>query len=263
MKILKILPKRDSRKPYNYQINYGVWEEISGEVEILEDFNKNLNDYDIVFLPMYKRWTGHLKLLKEIKEHKIKTILFDNDCYHRSFNDQFYKDLDFIFYRMLDKNKETPKVNNHLLKWSINTDLYTPVYGGNRVSFNCGINKLYNLRLQAAKVIKKTSYSGHQYIDHLQKCAGAIHIDSHLIKVVQAKILEFAACGTQIISNRTSNMNDYFPDNLITYFDTIEELKQIYDNFKPNIKIQKQLREICVDKQSNKVRAKEILEKIS
>ena len=259
MKILKIRPKIDNPSRYNYQIMYSVWEEIKGDLVILEEFDKNLDNYDVVFLPYYKRWEQHYDLLRKIKEHKIKKVLFDDDCYNRSFTISFYDNIDFIFYRMEDINKLPPLNLSKRWKWSINTDLYTPIYGGSGVAFNCGIGYLYKDRIEAAKYIKNTTYTGSEYIKLLQNSAAAVHIDSHLVKAVQGKIIEFAACGTQIISNRTNNINDYFPDDLIIYFDSFPELKYIYNNFIPNIDKQKKLREICDEKHSNKIRAKEII----
>jgi len=73
-------------------------------------------------------------------------------------------------------------------------------------------------------------------------------------------MLEYAACGTEIISNRMEGMNDYFPDELITYFDTIDELLEIVDNFKPSIEVQKELRKIVEDTHSDKQRSLEVMD---
>jgi len=271
MKILKIYPQRDQPKRYNYHINYGVWDDIPGDSAILEKFNSNLNNYDVIFIPMFSRWQrhlsnrwrGHYNLLNKIKEHKIKTILFDNDSCYRSFNDKFYIGFDYIFYRDLDKNREQPKnINSSRLLWSVDTNLYLPKYGGRDILFNCSVSSSYTLRKKIAKVIKKTNHNGSKYIEELQNSGAAIHTNSPIQPMVRAKILEFASCGTQIISNKSDYMELYFPHELIIYFNTIDELKNIIENFKSNIEIQKELRNIVETKHDNKIRAKEILNKI-
>jgi len=55
-------------------------------------------------------------------------------------------------------------------------------------------------------------------------------------------------------------MNYFFPDDLLIYFNSIEELQKIIKNFKPDIDIQKKLRKITEQKHDNKIRAKEILD---
>ena len=71
-----------------------------------------------------------------------------------------------------------------------------------------------------------------------------------------------AACGTQIISDRSKGMNNFFPEHLIMYFDSLKELKEIITTYKPNIEIQKELRYIVETKHDSKVRAQEVLSKI-
>lgn len=261
LKILKIYPKMDNIRRYNYHVNYGVWDEINGDSIILENLDmKLLNKYDLVFLPMYKRWKEHMKQFNRIKEHKIKTILFDNDSQYRSFSDDFYSGIDYIFYRNKDKDNNIPNINSSWLMWSVNTNKYIPKYGGKDISFNCTIHPIYPFRVEISKFLKNTNYNGDRYIKHLQDSAAAIHTSS--INMAHAKIVEFAACGTQIISNRTDYLNKYFPDNLITYFNDIDELKDIVKNYKTNINIQKQLRHIVKTKHDNKIRATEVLKKI-
>lgn len=261
MKILKVYPLRDHPKRYNYHINYGVWDKIEGDSVCLETFNADLSQYDTIFLPMHSRWDGHMDTLNRIKNHKIRKVLFDNDSCYRGFDMQFYIGMDFIFYRGLDKWGRPPMCDGDILKWSIDTDRYTPVYGGSGISFNCSVAG-YKLRNQIEKLIKRTRYTGDEYIEHLQNSAAAIHTDSDRSPVVRAKILEFAACGTQIISNRVKNMGDYFPDDLIIYFDTINQLNDIILDFKPDIRIQKQLREIVEQRHTDTIRAKQIIEKL-
>jgi len=182
MKILKIYPKIDIPSRYNYQVNYGIWDTIHGDKIILENF-KDLNilkDYDFIFLPMYKKWQNHIDLYNKIKSFNIKKILFDNDCYYRSFENSFYKDIDYIFYRCLDMNNKEPKTHSSWLPWSIDCDLYKPIYGGNGVLFNCSINyKYYNLRYKISKVIKNTNFINLDYIKKIQESGAAIHVVEH------------------------------------------------------------------------------------
>ena len=77
--------------------------------------------------------------------------------------------------------------------------------------------------------------------------------------MVRPKALEFASCGTHIISNRTTNMDYYYPNDLIYYFNNIYDLKDIIKDFNPNIEIQKELRNITVEKHDDKIRVNEIL----
>ena len=262
MKILKIYPKIDTKKRYNYNVNYGLWDQIEGDKVILENFNKNLNNYDVVFLPMYKRWENNKNLFNRIKEHRIKTVLFDNDSVYRSFNDKFYHNIDFCFYRGVDKFKNKPKCNSFKLKWSVNTEILKPKYGCEKITFNCTVNKHYPLRQNIAKIIKSTNFFVEKYIDNIKNSGAAIHTDSEIAPVVRAKAIEFAACGTEIISNKVDNMNDYYPDELITYFNDINHLKEIIKNYKPNIEIQKELRHITEIKHDVRIRSKEVIHEI-
>lgn len=261
MRILKVIPERDSLIPYNYHINYGVWDEIKGDSVIIEQFNANLDNYDVALLPMKKRWKNHLNLLDNIKNHKIKSILFDNDSCFYSFHSNFFNGLDFVFYRDLDIDRKRPLVPSARMLWSIDTSLYTPVYGGHGISFNCTTHHSYPLRGEIKRLIGKTNHKRGNYINHLQNSAAAIHTNSPALQMVRAKVLEFASCGTQIISNPCTYMDYYFPDNLIIYFDTIEELRYIITNFEPDIDKQKELRAIA-EKHDNKIRAKWVLQTI-
>ena len=258
MKILKIFAIADNPFKYNYHINYGVWDKIPGDSEILETFGANLNDYDTVFLPMYSRWIGNEKLLDTIKNHKIRKVLFDNDSCYRSFDDPFYDGIDHIFYRCPDKHGKTK--GSHLI-WSVDTRRMTPVYGGCGVAFSCSMIG-YPLRKEIDKHIAHTREIGIDYIERLQSSAAAIHTNSKTTDVTRAKVLEFAACGTQIISNRTPDMGLYFPDDLITYFDTVEELIDIVRDFKANIDTQKKLRQIVEERHTDQIRATQIIEKL-
>jgi glycosyltransferase involved in cell wall biosynthesis len=260
MKILKIYPRMDHKNRYNYHVNYDLWDKIEGDKVILEDFNVDPNSYDVIFLPMFKRWQNHHSLLDKIKSSKAKTVLFDNDSCYRSFKNPFYKNLDFIFYKDVDQNKEIPLVKSAYLPWSIDTSLYTPSYGNTSISFICSINSAYPLRQQIhQQVIKGQSLQGKQYIETLQSSGASIHTSNPLQPAVRAKILEMAACGTQIISDKSRGMNHFFPEHLITYFDSLKELKEIITTYKPNIKIQKELRHIVETKHDSKVRAEEVL----
>ena len=260
MNILKIYPAEDSPIRHNYHINYGLWDAIPGHETIMGQFKLNLSKYDAVFLPQFKRWKNHLPLLSKIKKHGIKTVLFDNDSCYRSFTHEFYKGISFIFYRDTDKDNRLPQTPSQWLPWSIDTRRYTPVEGGNGVLFNCSISKHYPLRKQISTIIEPTSYKGNKYIQMIQQSAAAIHTDSPTVPAVRAKALEFAACATHIISNHTSNMEKYFPHELITYFNSLEELKEILHDFKPDPNIQKQLREITVQKHDNAIRAKQVIQ---
>lgn len=262
MKILKVYPKRDHPGRYNYHINYGVWDEIEGDRVTLEEFNGQIENYDVVFLPMYARWTKHSTLLSKIKENnKVKKVLFDNDSCYRKFEDTFYTGFDFIFYRDLDKTRKAPVgTPSARLLWSIDPQKYTPVYGGKGVTFNCSVGNTYKLRKEIAKRINPTKVSGDVYIKNLQSHAGAIHTNSEILPMVRAKILEIAGCGTQIISNPSQYMDYYFPHELITYFKTVPELLKIIKDFKPDIQKQKELREIVEDSHTNTLRANYVVE---
>jgi hypothetical protein len=271
LKILKLYPSSDVTYPnflgkkYNYHINYGVWDKIEGDKILLENTNVNLTKYDVVFLPMVKRWENPpniRKFINKIKVSGIKTVLFDNDSCYRSFNQDVYDKIDLILYRDLDKNKNKPNTESMWHPWSIDTSLYTPVYGNNNISFNCSVNRFYPLRQQISKIIKNTNYQGKEYIKCLQNSAASIHTDSTLVPMVRAKALEMAACGAQIISNRTEKMDYFFPDDLILYFNGIEDLKKLISNYTPNVESQKKLRRIVETKHDNKIRAMEIIDAI-
>ena len=261
MRILKIFPICDNPFRANYEINYGVWDHIEGDEQRIETFGANLDDYDVVFLPMVKRWRDHRELLDTIKRHKIKKVLFDNDSCYRSFANEFYEGIDYIFYRGADMDGMLPTSGSMLL-WSVNHDKFTPVYGGEGVSFLGSVSSDYPLRQEIDEIIEHSLHNVGDYIEALQNSAGSIHTNSLISPVVRAKVLEFAACGTNIISNRCDNMGDYFPDDLVTYFDTIDELEEIVKGFKPDIVKQWRLRAIVEEKHTHVIRAKQILEKI-
>jgi len=260
MRILKLYPSIDIPSRFNYSVNYGVWDAIEGTRECLETFDGKLDGYDFVFLPQSKRWANLIELIDRLKSHKIKVVLFENDSCYYDYDNKKYRDIDYLFYRDLDKNGKMPKIPSSFLNWSIDTDRYVPKYGGSGVSFNCSCNSYYPLRQKISKVIKPTSYTGDRYITHLQNSAAAIHTDSDLVPAVRGKILEYAACGTQIISNRTQRMEEYFPHELITYFHDVDDLIDIVRDFKPDIEVQKMLRKITEEKHDNKVRAKEVIQ---
>lgn len=271
LKILKLYSSLDVNvtnfldKRYNYHVNYGVWDKIIGDKTFLENTNVDLNKYDVVFLPMVKRWeTSPIirSFINRIKDSNIKTVLFDNDSCYRNFNQDVYDKIDLILYRDLDINKNKPNTESMWHPWSVDTSLYTPIYGNTNISFNCMVNHFYPLRQQISKIIKHTNYSGKEYIKCLQNSGASIHTDSEIVPMVRAKVLEMAACGTQIISNRTQKMDYFFPDDLILYFDDIEELKEIISGFTPNIENQKKLRQIVTLRHDNNVRAGEIINKI-
>jgi hypothetical protein len=269
MKILRIQPEIDTPDRYNYQVNYGVWDALSqisdtttistSDLYILS--KADIEKYDVALCPMFKRWDGWngLTALDKLKECNIKRVLFDNDCCYRSFHHPFYDGFDFIFYRMPDKEGRTPKNGKHL-KWSINEKMYTPVYGGSGVSFNCSLGDTYELRNAIARHIKPTNHKGKAYIEHLQNSAGAIHTDSAIAPLPRAKVLEYAACGTHIISNRVKGMNEYFPDGMVTYFDSVSELLSIIRNFKANKEIQMKARIHLEENHTDHLRALEVLE---
>jgi hypothetical protein len=267
MRILKLYPKQDKPTNHNYHINYGLWDSIEGDIAILEEFDSTLSKYDFVFLPMRKRWFGNNTLLNKIKESGAKSILFDNDsCYHH-FTDKFYEGIDFIFYRCLDRDKNKPLTKNQWLGWSIDTTLYAPKFGGKGILFSSSVSSTayplrWEIRNRFTNIVIKHD-RGIRYIQNLQQSAASIHTDSDRAPVVRAKLIEISSCGTQIISNRTEGINYFFPDELIIYFDDIDHLQDIIKNYKVDISIQKELRYITETKHDNKVRANEVLTKIS
>lgn len=262
IEILKLYPKIDSKNRYNYHVNYGVWDNIKGHNTTLEYFNGDLNKYDVVFLPMYKRWVGNEKLFQRIKESKVKTVLFDNDSCYRSFDNEFYDGIDLILYRDTDKNGNIPRSNSMWLPWSINTNIYSPKIGGDGILFSCSVNNYYPLRQKVNKIIKNTPLIGDKYISSLQNSGACIHTDNDIVPMVRAKALEISSCGTQIISNITNKMDFFFPDDLIIYFSDIGELREIIKSYKVNIEIQRELSEIVKNKHSDKIRSKEVMVKV-
>lgn len=263
MKILKISHIVDNRSRYSYKANYDVWDRINGDhiffSHIRPDFN--FDKYDVLFLPPIVRLKLFPDILKRIKASKAKKILFDNDsCYH-GFDEPAYQGMDYIFYRDSDRRGKEPSCPSMWLPWWVDTDYYLPSYGGSGVSFNCTVSKHYPLRVDIhSRVLKNTTHTWDDYVKCLQQSAGSIHTDSPTVAQVRAKALEIAACGTHIISNRTYRMDYFFPDELVTYFDDVDHLKDIVKNFEPNIEIQKELRHIVETKHSSDIRAKEVLD---
>jgi hypothetical protein len=260
MKILKLYPAIDIPARFNYQINYGVWDKIPGDRAVLEQFNGSLKNYDAVLLPMYKRCNGHSRLIDKVKNSRAKAILFDNDSYYRSFSDRFYIGFDYIFYRCLDIHKNAPKTRSSWLPWSIDTELYTPDYTGRGVSFNCAINRAYPMRKKIAAKVKNTRFRGADYIKHLQRSAIGIHASSPQSEYVAAKILEYAACGTHIVSDRAKKIDYYFPDHLISFFNSIPEMMSIIKDYKKDIEVLKEARYITERLHDNRERAKEVMD---
>ena len=266
MKILKIYPKADNPSRYNYSVNYGDWDSVFGDKAVLEYIPKDFNfsAYDVVFLPFWKRLKGFEWMVKSVKDSTAKSVLFDNDSCYRSFDDKLYDGIDFVFYRCRDKNNKIPNCSSAWWPWSVDTGRFTPNFNSEGVLFSCTVlDWAYPLRMQIHKnVIKNTPLSGEAYSIALSNHAAAIHTDSHIVSQVRAKALEMAACGTQIISNRTENMDYFFPDDMITYFDTLDELKDIVDNFKPNRSLQRELVYQVCSKHNCYIRANEILREI-
>lgn len=259
MKILRLQPRQDVLSRFNYQVNYGVWDAIEKVLPMttiaLEDFDGDTTGFDFVFLPPVYRLHDLLQVEK-IKSGPAKIILFDNDSCYRSFSDPIYLGIDFVFYRILDRNKKEPIYQpSAFLPFSINPNLYTPVFGGSGVSFNCAVNHFYPLRQKISRFIPRTRFKGDEYISHLQSSAAAIHTNSEISDVPRGKLLEFAACGCEIFSNRMPLMSLYFPDELIHYFDTVPQLVKMVRDFEPDIEKQKALRQHLVECHSDSVRA--------
>lgn len=268
MKILRLQPLLDNGARYNYSVNYGVWDWIDSNKLPLH-YLRNQSDayiesFDIVFMPMFKRWQGEMDQAERLKSLNVMTVLFDNDSCYRSFTHKFYDGIDFIFYRCEDQDGYLPKVPSAHLLWSVDTGYFTPFYGGHGVSFNCTVDHYsYVLRQAISKHIKPTNYTGSEYLEHLQYSAAGIHTNSDICRVPRAKLLEFAACGTQIISNRMDGIDNYFPDHLIDYFDSIEELLKMVKSFEPDASKQKELRRITERHHSHKKRADEVMDILS
>lgn len=264
MKILRLQPSLDTPTRYNYGVNYGVWDQLE-TTQIPLHHLPNLSDsffagFDVVLLPMYKRWEGLHEQLDRLKGLPIKTVLFDNDCCYRSFTNDFYTGIDFIFYRMTDMDDTVPIQPSERLLWSVDTDKFTPRYGGKGISFNCTIDhNSYRLRQQINRIIKATNHTGGAYIKHLQGCCAAIHTNSEVAPMPRAKMLEFAACGTEIISNRMDGIDDYFDLELITFFDNVEHLRQLVVDFRANENVQKLLRIVVEENHSDKIRAQQVI----
>lgn len=268
MKILKVISAIDVPSRYNYQTNYGIWNYIKGDFQYLEHFYADLNEYDVVFIPMYCRSINNMDLINRIKDHKVKTVLWENDNWRRSFDDDFYKGFDYILYRYKDMNGNIPLTPSMRHLWSVNTDLFTPKYGGSGVAFNCTVDHHYPLRQEVKKynILKYTSYKGLRYIQYLQECAGGLHIsaDPKLTPMVLSKVLEFGACGCQIISNtHTKDMELYFPKELIYWFSNIDELRIVLKHFLPNQIRQQELYNIVLSMHSHQIRAKQIMDRLN
>lgn len=263
MKILKLYPQRDIPTNHNYAINYGMWDHIPADRVILEQaYGLNFDSYDFVLLPMRKRWAGHGDLLSKIKESSCKAILFDNDSCYSYFDSPFYEGIDYIYYRCPDKAGKIP-ANGSYLGWSIDTEVYQPMYGGKGVLFSCGVSEtIYPLRYQIKTNVRGLVFNykaGAGYIENIQQAGAAIVTNSKPTPVVPAKLIEFASCGTEIVANHCQYLDYYFPENLIRYFETTKELQDIVNSYKPNIAIQKELRRITEEQHDDKVRAREIL----
>lgn len=266
MKILRIQPDIDTPDRYNYHVNYGIWDALSELAEVrtikisalFRLTTPDIDKFDIVLCPMFKRWSGWTGL-ERVKQSRAKAVLFDNDSCYRSFYDQFYDGFDFVFFRTVDKNRDIPHGKSFQLRWSINEKMYLPKYGGRGVSFNCTVDHhTYGLRKHIARIKKPTNLIGEKYIEHLQNSAGAIHTDSEVMPYPRAKVLEFAACGTHIISNHVPDMNHYFPDELIDYFGDVAHLNQIIEAFVPDEKIQKAARIHFEENHTNTIRAAQV-----
>ena len=141
MKILKLFPKIDKKLEEMRRINYNIWYETPGDNLFLNDISlkewDNIkNKYEFVFLLPPKNWIkfgNKIDLLNKIKETKINKILFDGDSCYRSFEDDFYDGIDYIFYRNPDKNNNLPKINSSWLPYSVDTNRYLPKFGGNGI----------------------------------------------------------------------------------------------------------------------------------
>jgi|TARA_R100000030_G_scaffold99763_1_gene91370 hypothetical protein len=271
MKVLKLSHVVDNYTRYSYKTNYDVWDScIQGKDMYLHQAEKeiqeghlNLDCFDVIFMAPIIRMKMFPSVLNAVKRSKAKTVLFDNDsCYHR-FSEGVYSDIDLILYRDVDYEGNKPNTDSMWLPWHVDVNYYKPNFGGSGVAFNCTVNNHYPLRVRIDREVQKATYlTGDNYRDVMSKAGGVIHTDSPRVPQVRSKALEIASCGSQIISNRTSKMDYFFPDELITYFDSIDELKDIVSSFEPDIKIQKELRSIVEKHHSVEVRSKQVREKI-
>ena len=270
MKVIKLSHVVDNYTRYSYKTNYDVWDRCVDGVDMYlhqarKDLRRglNLDKFDVIFLAPIARMKLFPDVLEAAKKSSAKTVLFDNDsCYHR-FSEDVYSDIDLILYRDVDYSGNKPETDSMWLPWHVDVNYYTPNFGGEGVSFNCTVSHHYPLRVDIDRHVQKaTHFTGDKYREVMSKAGAGIHTDSPRVPQVRSKALEIAACGSQIISNRTSKMDYFFPDELITYFDDIEHLKEIVKNFEPNVEIQKELRNIVEKNHSVELRSKQVMKKI-
>jgi len=282
-RILSLMHYEDHKARYNYQVNFGVIDEIKRKEDVLLrtfdlvvferlpastiDRLLSKDKINMIFAPLHNRWSDYASL-QYLKKIGVPVILFDNDSNYYSWDEEFYSYFAHIFYRICDKHGGYPG-NGTFHPWSVDTELFTPVFGGGRITMHCTISSSsYPDRIKIKEkyhpdLIDCSKLTGMEYIRSLQNSLAAITTGGGTYSVTRAKVLEYAATGTAIITIDTGNLETYFPRELYYIFEQPEQLPDLIDDLCRNkdevIERQKELRKICEQKHSHKVRSQEIM----
>jgi hypothetical protein len=237
-----VVPAIDRPARYNYAVNYGLWDAIARNAGAfckvpMQELTSGAwretlkgDRLNCIFLPMFRRWTGNERFAEELKKAGVTTVMFNNDDLGADNDNPVYRGISYIFSRVHDRQRRyRPLDQGAWLPWSVDTDYFTPRFGGSiPVSMPCSIVARYPMRMAiqqrlAGKVIAGRR-CGEGYRQRLRDSRAVIATASEACPVTRAKVLEAVACGAALITEDTQYLDRYFPKDKCYIFSSLEEL---------------------------------------
>lgn len=251
LRILAVMPAKDSATRYNYGLNYALWCHSASHVGLFKQvtlegitgklLSKWLRKYEIncIYLPRHGRWTGdpRKRILALVKATRLPLIMFNNDDHKANNESPLYSGIRFVFERVNDNRGQWRAENSGAwLPWSVDLNVFHPSFGGDiPMSMPCHINPQYPLRMairqEFSSLIPAGKVFGDAYAALLRRsrtsvvCAGG-----KLCRVAPGKLLEVVACGTlPVCESGLLLLDRYFPLESCRRFSTLAELRVILE----------------------------------
>jgi len=248
MRLLMIWPEADTPDRYNYLVNYGLWDALRVMPGVTHEVVPMMTpapqfvaalagDYDLVFAPMWRRLAHRDRLVGKVhKLTRAPVVMFDNDGCCVPEGAHYYKYMDYVFVRGPQyKGGSLPPEKSMWLPWCVDLRRFTPVFGGEGVVLIGGrtkrvhplrrkIFKRYKQRIRVERVF------GDEYIGVLQEALAGITTGGRQSKVARAKVLEMAACGCAVVTDRSDYLDRYFPEDLLYVIEDVADMGPVLDD---------------------------------
>lgn len=261
-RILFLRNRIDISERYNYALNYAWVDRGASEglyaafdwyiddIPTIDELNAYLSDSEIdciismcASLRRFQNFNAEA-WLSLVAEASVPAILRAGDSCYDSWDDPFYQVWDYILYRMADKHGNYPDKGT-FIPWAIDTEKYTPVYGGDPIVMINTCNEAYPLRIALRELNRKHAgalfldmcnmsdeIKGAKYIECLQNARAIISTPSKYSPETSGKVVEAAACGTLIITSPTKYLDHYFSDDQVFLFNTGAEFVEVCNRVK-------------------------------